>query len=40
MIWIERREPWSPQDDDARSQFDMDYARIVNRPGFVGGHFV
>ncbi len=34
MSWNERREPWSSQDDDARSQFDMDYARIVHSASF------
>ncbi|MYJ51400.1 MAG: dNTP triphosphohydrolase [Gammaproteobacteria bacterium] len=34
MSWIERREPWSAQGDDARSQFDMDYARIVHSASF------
>ena len=34
MNWNERREPWSSQDDDARSQFDMDYARIVHSASF------
>ena len=34
MRWIERREPWSPQDDDARTQFDMDYSRIVHSASF------
>ena len=34
MIWNERRESWSSQGDDARSQFDIDYGRIVHSASF------
>jgi dGTPase len=32
--WSERRKPWTPQIEDARSPWDTDYARIINGASF------
>src|SRR5712671_2945909 len=34
MSWLERREHWNPQQDDARDASDIDYARIVHSASF------
>ncbi len=34
MNWLERREPWGPQADDARSAADTDYARVIHSASF------
>lgn len=33
-IWLERRSGWQPQAEDARSPFDVDYARIIHSASF------
>jgi dGTPase len=32
--WEERRSDWKPQPEDARSPFDVDYARVVHSGSF------
>jgi dGTPase len=34
MSWLERREGWSPQGDDARGAADVDYARVIHSASF------
>ena len=33
-VWMERRDGWSKRSDDARSQGDVDYGRIVHSAAF------
>ena len=33
-IWLERREPWESQPEDARGNADIDYARIIHSTSF------
>ncbi len=33
-VWQERRRPGPPQDDDARTPFDVDYARVIHSGSF------
>lgn len=32
--WEARREPWTQRDDDARTPFDVDYARVIHSGSF------
>lgn len=32
--WLERRAGWTPQAEDARSEFDVDYARVIHSASF------
>ncbi|MBC7906433.1 MAG: dNTP triphosphohydrolase, partial [Rhodospirillaceae bacterium] len=34
LAWEERRSGWTPQTEDARSPFDVDYARIIHSASF------
>jgi dGTPase len=34
MSWLERREGWRPQTEDARDDGDIDYARIIHSASF------
>src|ERR1043165_4756332 len=34
MIWIERREEWQPQIEDARDDGDIDYGRVIHSASF------
>ncbi|MBQ1500347.1 MAG: dGTPase [Sphingomonas sp.] len=34
MSWLERRENWNPQREDARDDADIDYARIIHSSSF------
>lgn len=34
MSWLERREGWKPQNEDAREDADIDYARIIHSASF------
>jgi dGTPase len=34
MDWLDRREAWTPQSNDARSPEDVDYARVVHSASF------
>ena len=33
-VWLKRRSPWGQQQDDARDEFDVDYARVVHSGSF------
>jgi dGTPase len=33
-VWEERRSKWTPQPEDARGAFDVDYARVVHSGSF------
>lgn len=33
-VWLKRRSPWGQQQDDAREEFDVDYARVVHSGSF------
>src|ERR1700746_1922028 len=33
-VWEERRSAWKPQPEDARTPFDVDYARVVHSGSF------
>src|SRR5687768_15632839 len=34
MSWLERRESWRPQSEDARDDGDIDYGRIIHSGSF------
>ena len=34
MSWLERREEWKPQSEDARDDGDIDYARVIHSASF------
>lgn len=34
MSWLERREGWQPQGEDARDEGDIDYARVIHSASF------
>lgn len=34
MSWLDRREPWAKQSEDARDEGDIDYARVIHSASF------